>query len=100
MVERKAARRSFLEVSCSGEEEKRSVRPVGVHAEPGSKEEATDSVVLALDKRPVRMNVKSKVGLEVTPDDIDGGHDVGTVVAGETLFCGKKLRVSILVGSC
>ena len=96
-MERKAARISFLEVSCSGEEEKRSVKPVGVHAEPGSNEDATDSV-LAFDKRPVRMNVKSKVGWDVTPDDMDGAQDAGTVVAGDTLLCEKKPRVSILVG--
>lgn len=61
IVERKASNRSVLVVSCSGEEENRSVK-VGVHAEPGSKDEATLSVVEALDKRPVLMNVKSKVG--------------------------------------
>jgi hypothetical protein len=99
MVERKASRRSVFVVSCSGEE-KRSVK-VGVHAEPGSKEEATLSVVEALDNLPVRMNVKSKVGCEVIPEDM-GGQDVGTVLAGEILdtLGVKKLLVSILGGIC
>lgn len=99
MVERKASKRSVLVVSCSGEEN-RSVK-VGVHAEPGSKDEATLSVVEALDKRPVLMNVKSKVGWDVIPEDI-GGQDVGTVLAGEILVTlgVKKPLVSILAGRC
>ena len=99
IVERKASSKSVLVVSCSGEEN-RSVK-VGVHAEAGSKEEATLSVVEALDNRPVLMNVKSKVGWDVMPEDI-GAQDVGTLLAGEILdtLGVKKLLVSILGGIC
>ena len=95
MVDRKASRISFLEFSISGDVEKRSVRFVGVHAVEGSNE-ATDSVTEAVLKRPVRIKLKSKVGLEVTLVGIVGVH-VETGVAGERLRA-KRLRVSILGG--
>lgn len=107
IVDRKASKMSFLDVSTSGEVEKRSLKLVGVHAVEGSNE-ATDSVTLAVDIRPVRINVKSNVGLEVTALVGIGVQpaEVETVVAGERLLCGserlrwwaKRLRVSSLGG--
>ena len=99
---------SFLDVSISGDVEKRSLKLAGVHPEEGSNE-ATDSVTLAVDIRPVRMKLKSKVGLEVTALVGIGVHpEVETVVAGDRLLWGserlrwwaKRLRVSSLGGRC
>lgn len=81
IVERNASSISFLEVSTSGDAEKRSVKFVGVHAS----NEATDSVTLAVDKRPVRIKLKSKVGFEVTLVGI-GVQDVEEVVVGDKLL--------------
>ena len=93
MVERNASRMSFLDVSTSGDVEKRSVKFVGVHAS----NEATDSVTLAVDNRPVLIKLKSKEGFEVTLVGI-GVQDVETVVAGDKLLCAKRLRVSSFEG--
>ena len=99
---------SFLDVSISGDVEKRSLKFVGVQADEGSNE-ATDSVTLAVDIRPVRMKLKSNVGLEVTALVGMGVHpEVETVVAGERLlwvserdrWWAKRLRVSSLGGGC
>jgi len=108
MVDKKASKISFLDVSISGDVEKRSLKLAGVQAEEGSNE-ATDSVTLAVDIRPVRMKLKSKVGLEVTALVGIGVHpEVETVVAGDRLLWGserlrwwaKRLRVSSLGGIC
>jgi len=81
---------SFLDVSISGDVEKRSLKLAGVHAEEGSNE-ATDSVTLAVDIRPVRMKLKSKVGLDVTALVGIGVHpEVDTVVAGDRLLWGSE----------
>ena len=93
MVERKASRMSVLEFSTSGDVEKRSVKFVGVHAS----KEVTDSVTLAVDRRPVRIKLKSNVGFEVTLVGI-GVQDVEAVVAGDKLLCAKRLRVSSFGG--
>jgi len=86
MEERKASRISFLE-SVSGEVEKPS-RMGGVHTAPGSKEEATDSVIDASDNRLVRIKSKSKVVEPV------GGHDCG-MVGGDMLHCPSWLRSTL-----
>ena len=99
IVERKASRISPFVFSSSGEVEKRSVMPVGVHAVEGSKEDATDSVILAVDNLPVRIKLKSKVGAELTLPEIFGVHVDGTEVGGETLVTEvveKMPRVSSL----
>ena len=96
-MDKNASRMSFLEVSISGDVEKRSVKFVGVH-DDGSKE-ATDSVTLAVDNRPGRIKLKSYVGFEVTALVGIGVHGaLETVVAGERHFWANRLRVSILGG--
>lgn len=90
MVDKNASKISFLDVSISGDVEKRSLKLVGVHAEEGSNE-ATDSVTLAVDIRPVRIKVKSNVGLEVTAlVGIGVQPEVETVVAGDRLRWGSE----------
>lgn len=82
-----------MELSISGDAEKRSVKFVGVQAS----NEATDSVTLALDNRPVRIKLKSKVGFEVTLVWM-GVQEVDDVVAGDKLLWAKRFRVSIFGG--
>jgi len=100
MVDRNASNISFFEFSSSGEVEKRSVIPVGVHAVEGSNDDATDSVILALDNRPVLIKLKSNVGAEFTLAPSVGVHVEGHDVGGETLVFEKIFRVSILGIGC
>ena len=97
MVDRNASRMSFFEFSSSGDVENLSVMPVGVQADEGSKDDATDSVTLAVDNRPVRMKLKSNVGAEFAVAVARVGvHDPGTEVGGEIVGFENRVRVSIL----
>jgi hypothetical protein len=99
IVDKNASRISFFDVCSSGELENRSVS-VGVHAVEGSNDDATDSVILAVDIRPARIKSKLKefalTCVEILGAQFVEGHDVG----GETLDCENIPLVSIWGTEC